>query len=174
MFDGKIDGKFIIGNGDSISQGIVDELGLTKDECKKISHSIWAQIFKEFDDPQNVNVSNNQNINPNSGNNYLVHKNAVIRLSKECWQKIVNLINTVLKKNIEIDNNDILCDGKKIIGATTGAVGSQSLYMAHISFYDFTALAEILCDKDSSKTPGCVPAELSRATLLEEIESYFK
>ena len=75
---------------------------------------------------------------------------------------------------IEIDNNDILCDGKKIIGATTGEVGSKLLYMAHISFYDFSALAEILCDKDSSKTPGCVPAELSRATLLEEIESYFK
>ena len=75
---------------------------------------------------------------------------------------------------IEIDNNDILCDGKKIIGATTGEVNSKLLYMAHISFYDFSALAEILCDKNSSKTPGCVPAELSRATLLEEIESYFK
>lgn len=126
MFDGKIDGKFIIGNGDSISQGIVDELGLTKDECKKISHSIWAQIFKEFDDPQNVNVSNNQNINPNSGNNYLVHKNAVIRLSKECWQKIVNLINTVLKKNIEIDNNDDIADNTQNVLHSTNDNNTDS------------------------------------------------
>lgn len=75
---------------------------------------------------------------------------------------------------IEIDNNDILCDGKKIIGATTGEVGSKLLYMAHISFYDFSALTKILCNKDSNKTPGCMPAELSRATLLEEIKSWFK
>ena len=114
MFDGKIDGKFIIGNDASISQGIVDELGLTKDECKKISRSIWAQIFKEFDDPKNVNVSNNQNINPNSDNNYLVHKNAVITLSKECWQKIVGWINNALNKNIEIDSDDITDDTENI------------------------------------------------------------
>jgi len=75
---------------------------------------------------------------------------------------------------IEIDSNDILCDGKKIIGATTGEVGSKLLYMAHISFYDFSALAKILCSKESTKTPGCIPAELSRATLLEELKSWLE
>lgn len=72
------------------------------------------------------------------------------------------------------DNNDILIDSKKIMGSSIAITDNCLLYVAHISFYDFSALAEILCDKNSNKTPGCVPAELSRATLLEEIESWFK
>ena len=102
MVYGRTDGKFIIGSGGSISQEIVQELGLTKDECKQISSSIWAQIIKEFDDPKNINVSNNKNITPNSDNNYLVHEDAIVTFSKECWQKIVGWINSALNKNIEI------------------------------------------------------------------------
>lgn len=72
------------------------------------------------------------------------------------------------------DNNDILIDGKKIMGSSIAISDECLLYVAHISFYDFSALAKILCSKESSKTPGCVPAELNRATLLEEIKSWFK
>ena len=76
--------------------------------------------------------------------------------------------------NITEDNNDILINDKKIVGTTTQINNNMFLYMAHISFYDFSALTKILCSKESTKTPGYMPAELSRATLLEEMKSWFK
>ena len=89
MSDGRIDGQFIIKKG-GITQGIVQELGLSSDECKQISGSIWSQVINEFNDEQNMNVKNNSGNTPNSINNYLVHENAIITFSKDCWNKIVS------------------------------------------------------------------------------------
>ena len=111
--DGKIDGKFIIKQG-GITQGIVNELGLTRAECKQISDSIWTQVINEFNNEQNMNVQNNRGATPNADNNYTVHENAVITFSKECWQKIVGWINNALNKNIEIDSDDITDDTENI------------------------------------------------------------
>ena len=101
MSDGRIDGQFIIKKG-GITQGIAQELGLSNDECKQISGSIWSQVINEFNDEQNISVNNNNGNVPNSNNNYLVHQNAVITFSKDCWNRIVNLINTALGKNIQV------------------------------------------------------------------------
>ena len=100
--DGKIDGKFIIKQG-GITQGIANELGLTSAECKQISGSIWTQVINEFNNQQNMNVQNNRGATPNADNNYTVHENAVITFSKECWNKIVGLINSALGKNIQVE-----------------------------------------------------------------------
>lgn len=100
--DGKIDGKFIIKQG-GITQGIASELGLTSAECKQISGSIWTQVINEFNNEQNMNVQNNRGAKPNADNNYTVHENAVITFSKECWSKIVGLINSALGKNIQVE-----------------------------------------------------------------------
>ncbi len=99
----KTDGKFTIQSG-GITQGIQRELGLSNYECKQLG-SIWTQIINEFDDPNNMQVSNNHNDTPDKSNNYLVHKEAIIQFSKECWQRIVNLVNNALHKNIEIEDN---------------------------------------------------------------------
>lgn len=103
MSDGRIDGQFIIKKG-GITQGIAQELGLSSDECKQISGSIWSQVINEFSDEQNMNVKNNSGNTPNSNNNYLVHENAVITFSKDCWNRIVSLINTALGKNIQVES----------------------------------------------------------------------
>lgn len=104
MVDGRIDGRFIIREGQGITQGIAEELGLTKDECKQISGSVWSQIIQEVDD--NVTAQNNNNAAPNKSNNYLVHKDAVIQFTKECWQKIVGLVNNALGKNIQTEETE--------------------------------------------------------------------
>lgn len=78
------------------------------------------------------------------------------------------------KHEVVADNNDILIDDKKIMGSSIAINDDCLLYVAHISFYDFSALAKILCSKESTKTPGCVPAELSRATLIDEFKSWFE
>ncbi len=100
----KTDGKFIIQSG-GITQGIQKELGLSNQECKQLG-SIWTQIINEFDDPNNMQVSNNHSDKPDKSNNYLVHKEAVIQFSKACWQRIVNLVNNALHKNIEVEDNN--------------------------------------------------------------------
>ncbi len=101
MGDGQIDGRFVISNG-GITQGIAKELNLTDAECKQLG-SIWLKIIKEFDNPDNITVQNNHDTKPDSANNYLVHKNAVVSFSKECWSRIVGLINGALGKNIQVE-----------------------------------------------------------------------
>lgn len=113
--DGRIDGKFIIKKG-GITQGIAKELGLTSAECKQISGSIWTQVINEFNNEQNMNVQNNRGETPNASNSYVVHENAVITFSKECWSKIVGLINSALGKNIQVEEAE----------DTTGAATAQA------------------------------------------------
>ena len=67
--DGRIDGQFTIKQG-GITQGIAKELGLSSAECKQISGSIWTQVINEFNNEQNLSVSNNKNDKPNADNNF--------------------------------------------------------------------------------------------------------
>ena len=103
----KTDGKFIIESG-GITQGIQKELGLSVGECKQLG-SIWTQIINEFDGEnngqKNMTVTNNRGKNADKSTNYFVYTNAVIEFSKECWQRIVNLVNNALHKNIEIESD---------------------------------------------------------------------
>ena len=105
MSDGRIDGHFIIKNG-GITQGIAQELGLSKDECRMISGSIWSQVINEFENSENMSVTNNRNTKASNSNGYLVYENAVVKFSKDCWSRIVNLINQALDKNIQVDEAD--------------------------------------------------------------------
>ena len=45
----KTDGVFTIQSGQGISQGIVQELGLSADQAKKIDKTTWNSIFKEIE-----------------------------------------------------------------------------------------------------------------------------
>ena len=101
MTDSRIDGHFRIDKG-GITQGIQKELGLSSQECKQLG-SVWTQIINEFDDSNNMQVSNNKNETPNKSNNYEVHKDAIVQFSKDCWKRIVDLVNKTLHKNIQIE-----------------------------------------------------------------------
>ena len=101
MTDGRIDGHFRIDKG-GITQGIQKELGLSSQECKQLG-SVWTQIINEFDESNNMQVSNNKNETPNKSNNYEVHKDAIVQFSKDCWKRIVDLVNKTLHKNIQIE-----------------------------------------------------------------------
>ena len=101
MVDGRIDGHFRIDKG-GITQGIQKELGLSSQECKQLG-SVWTQIINEFDDSNNMQVSNNKNETPNKSNNYEVHKDAIVQFSKDCWKRIVDLVNKTLNKNIQVE-----------------------------------------------------------------------
>ena len=99
------DGKFIITNG-GITQGIKRELGLSGEECQILKqNSVWDQIINEFEGEtngqKNMTVTDNKNDTPNKSNNFLVHPRAVIEFSKDCWKRIVDLVNNALNKNIQ-------------------------------------------------------------------------
>jgi len=114
MTDNKIDGRFTIQRNNGITQGIANELGLSKQECKKIEGSIWAQIIQKFNNPENISVHNNKNSTPNADNNYLVHENAIVTFNKDCWNKIVSLINNALGKNIQVEEAEDVTDTQSI------------------------------------------------------------
>ena len=101
MADGRIDGRFIIDKG-GITQGIQKELGLSNQECKQLG-SVWTQIINEFDDSNNIQVTNNKNETPIKSNNYQVHKDAIVQFSKDCWRRIIDLVNKNLHKNLQIE-----------------------------------------------------------------------
>ena len=101
MTDGRIDGHFRIDKG-GITQGIQKELGLSSQECKQLG-SVWTQIINEFDESNNMQIANNKNETPNKSNNYEVHKDAIVQFSKDCWKRIVDLVNKTLHKNIQIE-----------------------------------------------------------------------
>lgn len=101
MTDGRIDGHFRIDKG-GITQGIQKELGLSSQECKQLG-SVWTLIINEFDDSNNLQIANNKNETPNKSNNYEVHKDAIVQFSKDCWKRIVDLVNKTLHKNIQIE-----------------------------------------------------------------------
>ena len=99
------DNEFIIRKGD-ITQDIANKLGLTSEECKRISSSVWTQIIDEFNDEHNINIQNNCDPIPDADNNHVVPENAVVTFSKECWSKIVTLINNALGKNKQIEETE--------------------------------------------------------------------
>ena len=101
MVDGRIDGHFRIDKG-GITQGIQKELGLSSQECKQLG-SVWTQIINEFDDSNNIQVTNNKNETPIKSNNYQVHKDAIVQFSKDCWRRIIDLVNKNLHKNLQIE-----------------------------------------------------------------------
>lgn len=88
MSDGRIDGHFILNT--NMAASIRDELGLSVVECKQMG-CVWEQVLDEVNNSANYETENNnqQNVNFQAG--------TVIKLTKECWTRIVNLVNNALK-----------------------------------------------------------------------------
>lgn len=105
----------------------------------------------------------------------LDHNNWAIIRANYFIEKVARALRDLLPGHeVVSDENDILVDNRKVIGMTSGKVGDMLLYMAHVSFSDMSDLTRILCPKQSTKTPGALPSELDRATLIDEFKSWFE
>ena len=72
--------------------------------------------------------------------------------------------------NVVIDGNDILIDGKKVMGSMTRQVGNSFVWAAQISFGEYDSYIEKICKKISNKIAGYIRKEkLSRDTLESEV-----
>ena len=141
MTDGRIDGHFRIDKG-GITQGIQKELGLSSQECKQLG-SVWTQIINEFDDSNNMQVSNNKNETPNKSNNYKVHKDAIVQFSKDCWKRIVDLVNKTLHKNIqaeEVENVEETANTSLKSNNDTSTTNKQNIENAYNELKSMTGL----------------------------------
>lgn len=100
MPDGRIDGHFVITS--NLSTSIQQELGLTEDDCKKMV-SVWNAVRQELNNPSNYVIENSEGQSPTQDNNYNVSVGAVVKFSQDCWQRIVDLVNDALGKNIKAE-----------------------------------------------------------------------
>lgn len=75
--------------------------------------------------------------------------------------------------NVEINNNDILINGKKIQGSGSVRANGMYLFMTQVSFEDHFDIINQICQKKSSKQPGIIDSTiLSKQMLQEEVLSW--
>ena len=93
MSDNRIDGQ-IITTQSNLANKIAQKLDISATECKQMD-SIWNQVVDELNsnDYTNNTTNNDRNIAQNA---------TIIKLSRDSWQKIVNIINNTLHKNNQI------------------------------------------------------------------------
>ena len=60
------------------------------------------------------------------------------------------------EKEVVVDGNDILVDGKKVCGSTTYHKNGIFLFISYFSFNDKSELIDKICNKKSKKTPGYI------------------
>ena len=75
-------------------------------------------------------------------------------------------------ENVTINHNDILIDGKKVIGSASYKVNGMNAFMFAASFTDYTDLIYQLCPPKTGKAPGYI-AGCTAKQLREEILEWF-
>ena len=69
--------------------------------------------------------------------------------------------------NVTITGNDILVDGKKVMGSMRRNIGKTFIWAAQISFQDYTDIINKICTKQSQKTPSYIDSEYLTRDVLE-------
>lgn len=91
---------------------------------------------------------------------------------------ILNKFYEVIRRyvdNVTINGNDILIDGKKVMGSMRRNVGNVFVWAAQVSFCDYTDIILQICNKKSDKKPSCIDInQLSKDKLKEEIISWLQ
>lgn len=101
----------------------------------------------------------------------------ITKTNKELFEKYLfnNLKNFLSKyfSNVEVKRNDVLIDGKKVIGAASRGDNNFISFVMFASFKDRTELLKKLVNKENGKTPGFIdPTILSKDTFEREVISW--
>lgn len=96
MSDGKIDGSFTIKKGQGLSKALVDELGLTKDEVKKIGGSVWNKIFEIAENKDSFKDKKEW------AKDDILYVNDKFDFTQDAFKQIVDYINEKIGRKIEI------------------------------------------------------------------------
>ena len=101
----------------------------------------------------------------------------ITKTNKELFEKYLfnNLKNFLSKyfSNVEVKRNDVLIDGKKVIGAASRGDNNFISFVRFASFKDRTELLKKLVNKENGKTPGFIdPTILSKDIFEREVISW--
>lgn len=81
--------------------------------------------------------------------------------------KFHEIISKYVSGNVTIDNNDILIDGKKVMGSMRRSVGNVFVWAAQVSFGNYGDIVSQICTKKSAKEPSCIDNTMLSRELLE-------
>ena len=87
---------------------------------------------------------------------------------------ILKNIADILRKytnEVAVDGNDILINGKKVIGSATYNQNGMFMFVAHVSFVDNFTIVECICKKPMIKQVGNITC-LSRDEFKQEVTSW--
>lgn len=91
---------------------------------------------------------------------------------------IVNKFHEIINKyvdNVTMDGNDILVDGKKVMGSMRRNVGKVFVWAAQVSFADYNDIIVQVCNKQSIKKPSYIDSKkLSRNQLEKEVLAWLQ
>lgn len=77
--------------------------------------------------------------------------------------------------NVEISGNDILVNGKKVLGSMSRRVGNAFIWAAQVSFEDHSELINQLCSKNSIKEPSYIDDDvLNKDLFMKEVLSWLQ
>jgi hypothetical protein len=155
MFDGKIDGVITIKT--DLQTGIREELGLTVEDCQKLS-SIWAQILEEAN--SSIEQSNSKSI-----------VGEIITLSKNCWNKIVQLVNKNPGKNIKTDEASEYNNNLELGNSVICQFNDENPDAKSSTFYDTVSRYLEQYGQDSTKLKE-LKSNPKFADLAQYIEDY--
>ena len=88
--------------------------------------------------------------------------------------KFYNIISKFVD-NVNIDGNDILVNGEKVMGSMRRNVGKSFVWAAQISFNDYSNIITQVCNKQSTKKPSYIDnSKLSRNQLEKEVLAWLQ
>lgn len=140
MPDGRIDGHFIVNT--NLATSLRNELGLSETECEQLG-SVWNQVLNEANNSSNYEVANK---NQSQQNNSTVPIGGVIKFTKECWTKIVDMVNNALKsfsnKQIQAEDADEYHDNVNLGNSAIQQFNAENPNVESATYY--ASLAEYL------------------------------
>lgn len=89
--------------------------------------------------------------------------------------KFYEIISKHVSGDVVVDNNDILIDGKKVMGSMRRSIGNVFVWAAQVSFGDYGNIISQICTKQSVKEPSYVDSSmLSREVLESEVLAWLQ
>ena len=140
MSDGRIDGRFVVNT--NLATSIRNELGISAEECKQMG-SVWDAVLNEANNSSNYEVANNNKNQQTGENNVNIQAGSVVKFTKECWNKIVDMVNSALKsfsdKQIQAEEADEYHDNLNLGESAIQQFNEEHPNVESATFYESLA-----------------------------------
>lgn len=88
--------------------------------------------------------------------------------AKFMLDKFSEIFRKYISEDVVIDGNDILINGKKVMGSMRRSVGKVFVWAAQVSFDDHSDIIAQICTKKSTKEPSYIDSSVLSRDLMED------